>query len=73
MVMYNTKGLFNFSTFSTVWYAIKINFGNWICFRPQVQGWEKSTLLTPSEGPNLNHWTSTQQHRRAIICIKLQL
>jgi hypothetical protein len=30
-------------------------FGNRICFRPQVRGWETPTLLGPLERANLNH------------------
>jgi hypothetical protein len=31
-------------------------FGNWICFHPQVRGWETPTLLDPLERANLSHW-----------------
>jgi hypothetical protein len=33
-------------------------FGNWICFCPQVTGWEAPTLLGPLERANLHHWTT---------------
>jgi hypothetical protein len=33
------------------------NFGQWICFRPQVREGETPTLLGPLERDNLNHWT----------------
>jgi hypothetical protein len=33
-------------------------FGNWICFRPQMRGWETPNLLGPLERANPNHWTT---------------
>jgi hypothetical protein len=33
-------------------------FGNWVCFHPEVKGWETYILLGPLERANLNHWTS---------------
>jgi hypothetical protein len=33
-----------------------MTFQNWVCFHPQVRGWEAPTLLGPLERANLNHW-----------------
>jgi hypothetical protein len=31
-------------------------FGNWICLRPRIWGWETRNLLDPLERANLNLW-----------------
>jgi hypothetical protein len=36
-------------------------FRKWICFCPQVRGWETPTLFSPLERANLNHWTRSQK------------
>jgi hypothetical protein len=48
-------------------------FGNLICFRPQVNGWETPALLGPLETGNLDHWTAyasltTAIYTPEIIC-----
>jgi hypothetical protein len=44
---------------STVRYSKERNvFGNWICFRRQVRGWETPTVLGMLERANLNHWAT---------------
>jgi hypothetical protein len=40
-----------------------IMFQNWICFHPQVRGWEPHTLLSLLRIANFNQWTSDQWSR----------
>jgi hypothetical protein len=32
------------------------NFGNWVCFCPDMKGLETLILLVPFEEANLKHW-----------------
>jgi hypothetical protein len=43
-------------------------FGKWICFRPQVMGWQ-TTLLDPLHRDNLNHWMLTLCNGPNRICV----
>jgi hypothetical protein len=55
-------------------------FGNWICFRPQLRGWEISTLLCPLEKLTLitgcsksEYYTPSSEPFRISLSVYLQV
>jgi hypothetical protein len=59
MMVYNTWDywVFNYVQRPVFWRTQR--FRNWICFHPQVRGWETPTLWGPLERAKLNHWKLT--------------